>query len=63
MIPESTILGAFLGIGCICVYRGIIKLGNKKLESFERRRGFWPLNAGLILIAISMILLMQLGST
>ena len=59
MIPDSSILGALLGVGCICVYRGIIKLRNKKLDSSARRRGFWPLNAGLILIAVSMVLLMQ----
>ncbi len=60
MIPDSTVLGAILGIGCICIYRGIVKLRNKELDNSARRRGFWPLNVGLILIAISMILLMHM---
>ncbi len=63
MIPDSTVLGAILGIGCICVYRGIVKIRNKELDNSVRRGGFWPLNVGLILIAISMILLMQMKGT
>ncbi|MGB0577809.1 MAG: hypothetical protein ACPGPC_16920 [Alphaproteobacteria bacterium] len=57
---DSTVLGAILGIGCVFVYRGIGTLRNKEIEEKARRKGFWPLNAGLALIAVSMVLFARL---
>ena len=56
----STVLGSLLGIGCVFIYRGIGKVRNKELSNAARRKGFWPLNAGLALIAVSMVLIIQL---
>jgi hypothetical protein len=57
---DSTVLGAILGVGCVFVYRGIGVLRNKELEATARRKGFWPLNAGLALIAVSAVLIVRL---
>lgn len=56
----STVLGAVLGIGCVLVYRGIRAMRNKEFGDVARRKGFWPLNTGLALIALSAVLIVQL---
>ena len=54
-----TILGFALGGGALLTFYGIRKLTNKGLDETARRRGFWPLNAGLVLAAVSMYLMVQ----
>ena len=55
----STVLGAILGIGCVFIYRGIRTMRNKELNDAGRRKGLWLLNAGLALIAVTMVLIVQ----
>jgi hypothetical protein len=50
------VLGALLGAGLLLVVMGLRSLTNKALDEKSRKRGFWPLNAGLILAAVSMYL-------
>ena len=57
---ESTGFGVMLGLGCVFVFRGIGTLRNKELDATARRKGYWPLNAGLTLIAISAFLIVRL---
>lgn len=53
------LLGAALGGGALLSYRGFRRLTNKDLDEAERKRGFWPMNGGLLLMAVSMILMVQ----
>lgn len=48
------VLGALLGAGLLLVVMGLRSLTNTALDEKSRKRGFWPLNAGLILAAVSM---------
>ena len=48
------LLGVLLGAGLLLIVMGFRTLTNQKLEEAARKRGFWPLNAGLILAAVSM---------
>ena len=48
------LLGVLLGAGLLLIVMGFRTLTNQKLEESARKRGFWPLNAGLILAAVSM---------
>lgn len=50
------VLGALLGAGVLLLVMGVRTLTNKRLDEAGRKRGFWPLNAGLILAAVSMYL-------
>ena len=50
------ILGAMLGAGVLLIVMGIRTLSNGNLDDPARKRGFWPLNAGLLLVAASMYL-------
>ena len=56
MSPMPAILGAMLGAGALLIVMGIRTLSNARLADPARKRGFWPLNAGLILVAASMYL-------
>ena len=56
---DSTVLGAVLGLGCVFVFRGIGTLRNKDLDDSMRRKGYWPFNAGLALIAVSIFLIIR----
>lgn len=56
MSPIPAILGAMLGAGALLVVMGVRTLSNRKLDEPARKRGFWPLNAGLLLVAASMYL-------
>ena len=58
MIP--TLLGAALGCGALLIFVGIRRLSNRKLDEAARRKGFWSLNAGLVLAAVSMYLMLQI---
>jgi hypothetical protein len=55
----STILGVALGGGALLIFVGMRKLTNRELDDAARRKGFWPLNAGLVLAAVSMYLMLQ----
>lgn len=51
------VLGAMLGAGLLLVVMGLRTLLNQKLEDKARKRGFWPLNAGVLLAVISMYMI------
>lgn len=55
------LLGAALGGGLLLVVIGFRTLTNKTLDDAARKRGFWPLNAGLILACVSMYLFATAG--
>ena len=51
------VLGAMLGAGVLLVVMGLRTLLNQKLEDKSRKRGFWPLNAGVLLAVVSMYMM------
>ena len=55
-------LGLALGGGALLSYRGFRRLTNKELDTASRRSGFWSLNGGLVLMAVSMVLMVQAKS-
>jgi hypothetical protein len=61
MSAEPAILGGLLGAGILLIFMGVKTLTDKKRDDAGRKRGFWPLNAGLILAAISMYLFASAG--
>ena len=56
------VLGMALGAGALLSYMGFRQLTNKELDDAARKRGFWPLNGGLVLMAVSMVLMVQAKS-
>ena len=56
-MDSSAVLGALLGAGVLLVFMGIRTLTNKNYDDDRRKKGFWPLNAGLILAALSMYMM------
>ncbi len=61
MSAEPAILGGLLGAGILLIFMGVKTLTDKKRDDASRKRGFWPLNAGLILATISMYLFATAG--
>ena len=57
MTAAPAILGALLGAGVLLVFMGVRTLTNKNYGEDRRKKGFWPLNAGLILAALSMYMM------
>tara|TARA_R110000868_G_scaffold411266_1_gene702597 strand:- start:7452 stop:7637 length:186 start_codon:yes stop_codon:yes gene_type:complete len=57
----APLMGATLGAGLLLVVMGFRTLTNRNLDDAGRKRGFWPLNAGLILAAVSMYLFATAG--
>ncbi|PPR09449.1 MAG: hypothetical protein CFH41_02479 [Alphaproteobacteria bacterium MarineAlpha11_Bin1] len=57
MQPLPTLLGILLGAGALLVAIGFRKLTNKSQDEDQRKKGFWPLNAGLVLAALSMYMM------
>ncbi len=47
------VLGMVLGAGVLLCFIGLRRMTNKQLEDDKRKKGYWPLNGGLILIALS----------
>ena len=47
------VLGMVLGAGVLLCFIGLRRMANKQLEDDKRKKGYWPLNGGLILIALS----------
>ena len=44
-----------LGCGGLLTWLGFGTLINRDLADADRRKGFWRLNAGLVLVAVSVI--------
>lgn len=61
MNPGPLVLGAMLGAGVLLTASGLRLLANRKLDDQSRRRGFWPLNGGLGLAAVSLYLFAASG--
>jgi hypothetical protein len=57
MTAAPAVLGAVLGAGVLLVFMGVRTLTNRNYEETRRKKGFWPLNAGLILAALSMYMM------
>lgn len=53
------VLGLALGAGALLGFTGLRTVMNKQLEDTARKRGFWALNGGLILIAVSAYFMVQ----
>ncbi len=49
------VLGLVLGAGVVLVWQGLRILSDTARAEEGRRRGFWRLNTGLMLIAVSVI--------
>tara|TARA_B100000686_G_C16778978_1_gene970469 strand:+ start:18 stop:206 length:189 start_codon:yes stop_codon:yes gene_type:complete len=58
---NAVFLGATLGAGILLSVMGIRTLSNYRLDDTARKKGFWPLNAGLILSAVSIYLFAAAG--
>ena len=56
------IFGAMLGAGVLLAVMGLRTLADRKLDDRARRRGFWPLNGGLLLTAASVYFFTVSGS-
>ncbi len=61
MSAGPAILGALLGGGVLLIFMGVKTLTDKKRDDTGRKRGFWPLNAGLIMAAVSLYLFATAG--
>ena len=57
----SIVPGLLLGLGAVLIWKGFRKLTDKSLSEDERRRGFWPLNGGFLMVAGSIILVLRFG--
>ena len=62
MSPLSLGLGAALGLGVLLVARGLRRLSDKTLDPEARRKGYWALNAGLVLMAGSVVVFSRLSA-
>ena len=51
------LLGAALGAASLLIFAGLRTLTNRRLDEAARKRGFWPLNGGLVLAAVSVYLM------
>lgn len=47
------LLGILLGTGALLAWRGFRIVTDNALDAAARRKGFWWLNGGLVLIALS----------
>ena len=56
-MESPAVLGALLGAGVLLVFMGFRTLTNKNYDEVRQKKGFWPLNAGLILAALSMYMM------
>jgi len=60
--PAAVGLGLALGLGVLLVARGLRLLTDKSLDPDARRRGYWPFNVGLALIAGSVVVFSRLSA-
>jgi hypothetical protein len=51
--PLPPLLGVMLGAGALMAWHGIRIITDKARDAAGRRTGFWWLNGGLVLIALS----------
>ena len=51
----TALLGGLLGYGIMLAFQGLRVVMNKELAEAARRKGFWKLNGGLALVAVSVI--------
>ena len=56
MTATPAILGGMLGAGLLLIVMGLRTLTDRRRDDAARKRGFWPLNAGFLLVAVSMYL-------
>ena len=56
---DAAFLGALGGAGVLCLYYGLARLRDQARSDAERRRGWWPFNLGLLLIAVSVYVFTQ----
>lgn len=50
------LLGVLLGAGALGVWHGLRIIADKARDAAGRRKGFWWLNGGLVLIALSVFI-------
>jgi len=60
--PLAVGLGLALGLGVLLVVRGLRRLSDKTLDPEARRKGYWALNAGLALMAGSVVVFSRLSA-
>ncbi len=53
------VLGVMLGYGALLTWQGLRIVINRGLPEDERRKGYWRLNGGLVLLAVSVIAFSQ----
>lgn len=53
--PLPPLLGVMLGAGALLAWHGIRIIADKARDAGGRRKGFWWLNGGLVLIALSVL--------
>ncbi len=49
------VLGLTLGFGAVLTWQGLRVVMNRELAGDQRRKGFWRLNGGLVLVALSVV--------
>ena len=62
MNPLAVGLGLALGLGILLAVRGLRRLTDKSLDRDARRKGYWALNAGLVLMAGSVVVFSRLSA-
>jgi hypothetical protein len=56
------VLGAMLGFGVLLIVQGVRVMRVAGKDDAGRKKGFWRLNIGLVLVAISMIAFARTGA-
>ncbi len=51
----TIVLGAMLGYGALLTWQGLRIVIDRELPGESRRKGYWRLNGGLVLVAVSVI--------
>ncbi|MBB42820.1 MAG: hypothetical protein CMM44_03540 [Rhodospirillaceae bacterium] len=60
---QPVLLGVTLGAGLWIAFSGLRRMFNNKLSENERKKGFWPMNAGFALACLSMYLMGRFSET
>lgn len=60
---QPVLLGITLGVGLWFAFFGLRRMFNKTLAENERKKGFWPMNAGFALACLSMYLMGRLSES
>ena len=56
---HAPLLGLALGAGVLLGFQGFRAMADRGLPDAARRRGFWKLNLGAALAALSMVAMLQ----